>query len=329
MPHRHRATSRESARATYLFCWVFFFVISVIAFVLIITALFQIHATNKIVRKLKLNSEFPRVEIPHRMNQTSSNVYYIGNGRYSGNLLEGRMYLTRLRNEKDDISEKIDICVNPFGEGVIWKHGEKFILEHNNNQGISKDFFYNSNMRAMYEYDSKLTFKLFGERDDVSMADGPDTNSPDGKNEIQFGFINENNVLAVTIVWGIFDGPIPNREIFEADILYNLQFTWGNASESTGVVDLPNIGTHEVGHYVGLGHVNTPDATMFPTASFDEVKKRDLLDCETAGLCLLYKENSCPGLNGTELPPFTPFSGSSQISISALRLMLFTYLIVW
>ena len=307
MPRRHR---KEESRSAYLFCWIFFFALAVFGFVLIITSLIEIGNLNKSVKRLQLNSEFPRIDLTNQMNQSSTNVFHIGNVRHprnSNKRLEGRLYLTRFGDEE---SNKIEICFNPFGEGIIWKHGQDFILEHNNNQGLSKEFFYNSNMRAMFEWDSKLDFKLFGARDDVSNADGPDTNSPDGKNEIQFGIINENNVLAITVVWGIFDGPIQDREIFEADILYNLKFTWGNASEVTNVIDLPNIATHEIGHYIGTGHVGDADATMFPNAATDEVKKRDLLDCEIAGLCLLYNENKCPGLGGREIPPFTPFNGS-------------------
>ena len=313
MAHRK---SKKNDRFADFGCCILFFVLISLLFLLVITLFMDLSRTNTVVRKLEMASEFPRIQISGQINHSSPAYFSIGTARAPrGNReMEGRVYLSWIDgNQSSMLDNKITACHNPFGEGVIWKHGEPYILDHSNNQGLSKEFFYNANMRGMYAWSSHLVFMLFGNLDEISIADGPDLNAPDGKNEIQFGFIDQNGVLAFTVVWGVFSGPIEDREIYEADILYNLKFQWGNASLETGVLDLTNIAAHEFGHYVGEGHIGNPEATMYPSAATDEIKKRDLLECEIGGLCLLYNENTCPGLNGTEVLPFVPFNGASRI----------------
>ncbi|KKL07680.1 hypothetical protein LCGC14_2583600, partial [marine sediment metagenome] len=206
-------------------------------------------------------------------------------------------------------------CSDSFAVGSRWKIREDFVIDSTNNQGLSEKYFFDMNWLAMCEWDSKLKFRIFGNRDTNSIVDGPDEISPDGKNEIQFGFINEANVIAFTSIWGIFDGPIDNREIVEADIVYNLNFQWGNVSTtSDNIMDGENIAAHELGHYIGFGHISNTESTMFANANFRETKKRSLLSCEIEGLCIHYDEsNICLGHNstGTTPPRFTNLSSLS------------------
>jgi hypothetical protein len=57
---------------------------------------------------------------------------------------------------------------------------------------------------------------------------------------------------------------------------------------SSRVVDLENVLTHEVGHYLGLAHTTDPEATMFASAVAGETLKRDLSADDIAGLCAVY-----------------------------------------
>lgn len=61
-----------------------------------------------------------------------------------------------------------------------------------------------------------------------------------------------------------------------------------------GPVDLQNVVTHELGHYLGLGHttIDHPDATMFARAQFGEITMRDLDTDDIAGLCDAYPPGS-------------------------------------
>ncbi|NIP29559.1 MAG: peptidase M10A and M12B matrixin and adamalysin, partial [Candidatus Dadabacteria bacterium] len=60
-------------------------------------------------------------------------------------------------------------------------------------------------------------------------------------------------VIAVTVIWGYFSGPPSIREIVEFDVLFDTDFTWGNATVNPTLMDLQNIATHEIGHGAGLG----------------------------------------------------------------------------
>jgi hypothetical protein len=61
-----------------------------------------------------------------------------------------------------------------------------------------------------------------------------------------------------------------------------------------GPVDLQNVVTHELGHYLGIGHTTSahPDATMYASAQFGELTMRDLSTDDIAGLCEAYPPGS-------------------------------------
>ncbi len=70
------------------------------------------------------------------------------------------------------------------------------------------------------------------------------------------------------------------------------------------VVDLENVVTHELGHYLGLAHSEVPDATMYYSAVAGETLKRDLHADDVAGICAVYP----PGSPGGECD-YTPIGG--------------------
>ena len=92
--------------------------------------------------------------------------------------------------------------------------------------------------------------------------------------------------LAATFIWD--DG----TTILEADIFYNLKHKWAvNAIIEDGSTvcgtnyDIQAIGTHELGHLIGLGHVeNGSDATMAPSAAKGELQKQTLTPGDITGV---------------------------------------------
>ena len=75
--------------------------------------------------------------------------------------------------------------------------------------------------------------------------------------------------------------------IFEAVLALNPGFDFGDGT--TGAYDLVSVLTHELGHLLGLDHLDDhPEATMFPLIPRGETKKRDLSDDDVAALLASY-----------------------------------------
>ena len=67
-------------------------------------------------------------------------------------------------------------------------------------------------------------------------------------------------------------------------------------SRDGGPVDLQNVVTHELGHYLGIGHTTAdhPDATMYASAQFGELTMRDLSADDTSAICDTYPPGALP-----------------------------------
>ncbi len=94
--------------------------------------------------------------------------------------------------------------------------------------------------------------------------------------------------FALTAVW--FDSG--DGEILGADMQFNGsrgRFTVCPESGcAAGDVDLENVATHEVGHYLGLAHSDVSGSTMWCAATPGEIEKRSLADDDIAGACAVY-----------------------------------------
>ncbi|MEM3547358.1 MAG: matrixin family metalloprotease [Candidatus Bathyarchaeia archaeon] len=109
----------------------------------------------------------------------------------------------------------------------------------------------------------------------------------DGKNTLLFGNYSTPGVIAVTILW--YDRA--TKTIVEFDIVFDTDYTWGNATGDPNVMDLQNIATHELGHGVGLGDVYQSTAyqeTMYGYSDYGETSKRDLYIGDKTGITKLY-----------------------------------------
>ena len=60
------------------------------------------------------------------------------------------------------------------------------------------------------------------------------------------------------------------------------------ATGEAGKLDLQSVVTHEVGHVVGLDHVDNPDATMYPYSSLGDIGRRTLHQDDIDGVSFLY-----------------------------------------
>ncbi len=138
---------------------------------------------------------------------------------------------------------------------------------------------------GMWEFNNNI----FGEEENVASEDIEEfTGDLDNINTAQFGPYPNPNVIAVTVVWGVFIGPPSGRRLVEWDMLMNDWFAWGDGDPNK--MDIANIATHELGHAAGLGHPpdECTEETMYAFASAGETKKRSLEDGDRAGILELY-----------------------------------------
>ncbi|MEM2931096.1 MAG: matrixin family metalloprotease [Thermoproteota archaeon] len=175
--------------------------------------------------------------------------------------------------------------------GAKWKVlPVTYVIDPDNPYGLSDMFVVNSVVASAEEWDFHTSAELFSSYSIVYDASWDD-DAPDGRNEIVFGDYKEANVIAVTVIWGYFSGR--NKQIVEFDVLFDVDFTWGDAAEDPTKMDLRNIATHELGHGVGLGDLYNPAAwreTMYGYSDYGETIKRDLYVGDISGIQKLYGE---------------------------------------
>jgi hypothetical protein len=193
--------------------------------------------------------------------------------------------------------------------GLKWDATFKWIVDPTNSQGIARQLAVDALWEATNEIERRLSDTVVTGQDVDDCADGIDLDSPDGKNEFMFVFMDDPGVLAFMAGWVI------SNRLVNVDIAVNLEFDWGDSDITSGVFDLFNILTHEVGHAYGMGHISTSLATMQPTASSGETHKRDLLECEQTGLCSMYGQTpaaSCTAFLKPALAAFVDVGSGSR-----------------
>jgi len=111
----------------------------------------------------------------------------------------------------------------------------------------------------------------------------------------------EPRAFAITVVWRDDE----TGQIFDADMLINDQFaTRFNAGgpyancpatgcpegtgSAPGPADLQNLVTHEIGHFIGIGHSDVVDATMYSETDRTSVALRTLEQDDIAAVCDIY-----------------------------------------
>jgi MYXO-CTERM domain-containing protein len=105
--------------------------------------------------------------------------------------------------------------------------------------------------------------------------------------------------FAVTIVWH----NTSTGEILDADMMINDQLATNSFAggpyancPDTGCdgtdADLASIVTHEAGHFIGIGHSEVDDATMFASAIRTSIEKRTLDPDDIEAVCDIYPPDS-------------------------------------
>lgn len=116
-------------------------------------------------------------------------------------------------------------------------------------------------------------------------------NRNDGVNSIiliSSGWQFDPDAIAITRNFYVSGAGAHAGTILDTDILLNGVNHKFTTTGEAGKHDVQNILTHEVGHFIGMGHEADPkdsDATMYENAQLNgEIKKRDLAGSDLAGL---------------------------------------------
>jgi hypothetical protein len=216
------------------------------------------------------------------------------------------------------LSSSPSTCYSIYGEGVKWRFPENYIINPSNTRGLSNSFVYTSIENALNHWDSRTSVSIFGNRvNNPSLVDGPDFSSADGKNEVLFGSIQEDGVIAVTVVWGVFTGPTESRRLLEWDMVFDqVDYDWGGTNDGGNVMVLEDIATHEAGHAIGFKDLYTilcRHATMYGYSSLGESSKISLDPGDIAGVCHLY--GSCTGGSSSPSPVDRGRSNSASTEV--------------
>lgn len=220
----------------------------------------------------------------------------------TGKVVEGIAIIHRKSPAKPSGAKPGDstTCYTYLAKGAKWKSVEPWMVNPANIDGLGGTAVFNILTGGVSKWedatDGNITnstgVEVLGQGATTSATLVADTQSPDNQNEAYFADISEPGVIAVTIVWGIFGGPIWNRQLVEWDQIYDdVTFDWSvENSGVAGKMDFDNIATHELGHSVGMGDLyNTcVDETMYGYSSNAETKKRDLNSGDITGVNALY-----------------------------------------
>mgnify|MGYP001610161387 FL=1 len=236
-------------------------------------------------------------EIPEHAIQISEGVFSLGTARDAdGRLVQGFMFVHDKRENAKPPQAGIggggSTCYAFLAKGAKWKTVEPYIVDPFNTAVLDEGFV-RSNLALdiqKWETAAGININIIGDENVSGIVDRANIGNLNGKNEVIFADVGSSGTIAVTIVWGIFSGPVTGRELVEWDQVYDdVDFAWSSTG-SSGAMDFENIATHELGHSVGMGHPSggCTEETMYAYANLGETKKRDLNTGDIAGIGKLY-----------------------------------------
>jgi hypothetical protein len=185
-------------------------------------------------------------------------------------------------------------CYGHFARGAKWKTTEDYVANGDNDWGLDPFFMLDTLDLSIGKWefagDVPDTFGNGELTTDVLVADHYET---DGLNEIYFDSLHP-GTIAYTVVWGIFRGPVSQRELVEWDQVYNNDLPWSDCMpDCPGAYDFESIATHEMGHSFGTDDLYSKkcsDQTMYGYGYLGDISPRTLEDGDMNGIWILYNE---------------------------------------
>lgn len=172
---------------------------------------------------------------------------------------------------------------------LIWRQlPVNYVINPTNPDKLPVAFVTSAISDGAEEWDFYAGPELFNDTFDVN--DSVSYRVQDYKNAICFGdYYSDPGIIAACTVWY---SPA-TKTIVEFDIIFETDYTWGDATVDPTVMDLQNIATHELGHAVGLADVyedTCSEVTMYGYSVEGETDKRTLEEPDVTGILELYPE---------------------------------------
>lgn len=183
-------------------------------------------------------------------------------------------------------------CYEYISEGFKWKTQPHYSVDGSNDMGISASTLYEKLEAARQTWNDLLPCQIWNSRSIFPVPDGIDYDYPDGKNEITFEEVEDDNILAMVISWGFFDGPVEDREIVESDMVFNTR----SRADS---YPFECVALHEWGHMFGLTDLYDNDCIGRVMYGYTDTRSGvstcplSLTDDDAYGVRSLYSDQEC------------------------------------
>lgn len=154
-----------------------------------------------------------------------------------------------------------------------------------NPQGLDESFVTSAVFNSVETWDAATSKEMMNDAYTIDYA--ATYGVQNYENAVTFGNYSTAGVIAVTTVWY---NPAA-KAIVEFDVMFDTDWTWGDATINSAVMDLQNIATHELGHGVGLADVYDlacKEVTMYGYSNNGDIQKRTLEAPDIKGLQTLY-----------------------------------------
>lgn len=235
------------------------------------------------------------LSLPTKAIEVSQGVFSLGEERdlKTDSLVEGRVIV----HKKSDAKPKDNNlrapkapatkCYAVMADGAKWKNVENWTV-FPTNSGLSASFLLNNTALNMGKWETAAVANILG-NGSQGVGVPSDPYVLDEKNEVSFADL-EANTIAVTVVWGVWSGPVFSRRIVAWDQVFNTDYPWSSTGEANKM-DYENISSHELGHSMGLSDIYTAscaEVTMYGYGALGETKKRNLETSDKTGINLLY-----------------------------------------
>ncbi len=279
----------------------------VILTVIVLVSSFVLAAKpNFVTKEVTPSQGHATVTIPEHAVEITPGVFSLGTTLKNGNVVEGFAFVHYKENFEKPTGRGENVralptssCYKFLATGAKWKSVEPYLVNPVNTKGLNETFVRDDVAFDINKWEDAangivgdgISKNILG--DEVQgIVDGIDLQSPDNKNEIYFADVDYPGAIAVTVIWGVFSGPIQARKLVEWDQVYDdVDFDWSATGEA-GKMDFENIATHELGHSVGLNDLydaKCSEQTMYGYADYGETKKRSLESGDIKGVKTLYR----------------------------------------